>query len=310
MCRAAIVAALLLALPAAAGATPVKQYQPKAHAACRAHYVKRVETVKEHKHGKIVKVEQTWCVYVVPKTKAPAPLAVTPVLAVQLDPSFTQSPTNLLEVTYSYSASATIGGSPDSSLPDGVLEFFSDGLLECSEDVGGQIDGGTCEVTYTTYGAHTVNVIYDSGSESATTGNETETIEPPSPVPPPPALATTTTVTLTPTTCEVDGSALPFLIDQPGTCWSVAATTVDADANPVAGPASLVFADVGATSPSFASPAVICIGADGLFVATGLDAGESWGHGFVDTPPYTVTATYGGAAGYLGSTSGTVTLGS
>ena len=81
MRRAAIVAALLLALPASAGATPVKQYKPKPDAACRAHYVKRRETVKEHKHGKVVKVKETFCVYVAPKAKKPTtttPTTTTP----------------------------------------------------------------------------------------------------------------------------------------------------------------------------------------------------------------------------------------
>ena len=187
--RVLITAAVLLVFPAPASAATVKQYRPKAHAACRAHYVKRRETVKEHKRGKVVKVKQTWCVYVAPKTKAPT--AAAPVLAVHLDPSFTQSPTNPLEVTYTYSASATVGGTPDGSLPAGVLEFFSDGLLACSENVGGATNTGTCVVTYSAYGAHTVNTVYDSGTNSATTGTETENIEAP---PPPPPSATTTTL--------------------------------------------------------------------------------------------------------------------
>jgi hypothetical protein len=192
--RALIAAAFLLVLPASASATTVKQYKPKAHTACRTHYVKRRKTVKEHKHGKVVKVKQTWCVYVAPKTKTPTPTtAAAPVLAVHLDPSFTQSPTNPLEVTYTYSASATVGGSPDASLPAGVLEFFSDGLLVCSENVGGATNTGTCGVTYSAYGTHTVNTVYDSGTNSATTGTETVDIEAP---PPPAPVATTATLSL------------------------------------------------------------------------------------------------------------------
>jgi hypothetical protein len=72
--------AFLLALSATSDATTVKQYKPKAHAGCRAHYVKRVETVREHKHGKVVKLKETWCVYVAPKaTPKPVTTTTTPV---------------------------------------------------------------------------------------------------------------------------------------------------------------------------------------------------------------------------------------
>jgi hypothetical protein len=178
-----IVAAVLLVLPASAAATTVKQYKPKTHARCRTHYVRRRETVKEHKHGKVVKVKETFCVYVAPKAAKPTAAAPTASLAVKLDPTFVQSPTNPLDVTYTYSASATVAGSPDPSLPAGVLELFSDGLLACSENVGAQTSAGTCAVTYSSFGAHTVNTVYDSGTNSATTGNESEIIEPPSVAP-------------------------------------------------------------------------------------------------------------------------------
>lgn len=221
--RVLIAAAFLLVLPASASATTVKQYKPKAHAACRTHYVKRREIVKEPKHGKVVKVKQTWCVYVAPKTNTPT-AAAAPVFAVHLDPSFTQSPTNPLEVTYTYSASATVGGSPDASLPAGVLEFFSDGLLACSENVGGATNTGTCVVTYSEYGAHTVNTVYDSGTSSATTGTQTEDIE--APAPPPPSVTTTT---LQCVTQPVTGYDIDLGADQED--CDVAST--DANGNPV-----------------------------------------------------------------------------
>ena len=102
-------------------------------------------------------------------------------LFAHLDPSFVQNPTNPLDVTYSYSASATEteGGqtTPDSSLPSGILDLYSDGSLACSMNVGGSITGGTCEVVYAATGQHLVTVEYFSGSEDVT-DTETELVEP------------------------------------------------------------------------------------------------------------------------------------
>jgi hypothetical protein len=78
--RAPILALALLAFPAAASASPVKQYvlkHPK-HEHCKAHYVKKVEQVKVREHGKLVKVKETFCVYQAPKPAAtPAPMPTT-----------------------------------------------------------------------------------------------------------------------------------------------------------------------------------------------------------------------------------------
>jgi len=182
-------------------------YIPKPHHACRSGYVAKTVKVRKHerKHGRLVwvRVNERVCVKKA-VTVTPVVEPKTTSLAVHLDPNYTVNPNNPLDLTYSYSASATIGTAPDPSLPNGVLEFFSDGLLECSTTVGGDIDGGTCEVTYSDYGDHTTNVIYDSGTNSVTTGPETVTIPaPPTPAlalaapPPPPLLSTTTTVTVT-----------------------------------------------------------------------------------------------------------------
>lgn len=116
----------------------------------------------------------------------PIPHAPARVVALQshLDPSFVQSPTNPLAVTYAYSASATVGSEVESSLPEGFLNLYSDGLLRCSMNVGGSIAGGECLVTYSTTGAHSVIVTYTAGSASGTE-TYTEDIEP---------FATTTTV--------------------------------------------------------------------------------------------------------------------
>jgi len=90
-----------------------------------------------------------------------------------LDPSFVQSPSNPLAVTYAYSASATTTNSEgttsaEPNLPDGFLDLYSDGLLACSINVGGSTTGGECPVTYSATGAHQVIVTYSSGSLSAT----------------------------------------------------------------------------------------------------------------------------------------------
>jgi hypothetical protein len=68
----------------------------------------------------------------------------------RLDPSFKQSPSNPLAVTYSFSASATEwvdGSERPTSLPAGFLNLYSDGLLACSINVGGSVTGGECPFT-------------------------------------------------------------------------------------------------------------------------------------------------------------------
>jgi len=95
-----------------------------------------------------------------------------------LDPFFTQNPSNPLEVTFDYNATPTKTGesSGNESLPKGVLAFYSNGLLACSNNVGGQEKTGECAVTFGAYGEQKVDVIYASGESSATTGVETVNI--------------------------------------------------------------------------------------------------------------------------------------
>lgn len=119
-----------------------------------------------------------------PTTSPPTQTPATPVkhLQAHLDPSFVQSPTNPLAVTYSYSASATVTSAPAAAatpaeLPEGVLDLYSDGSLACSINVGGPNTGGRCPVTYTATGAHTVVVTFESGPTTVTE-TSTETIEP------------------------------------------------------------------------------------------------------------------------------------
>jgi hypothetical protein len=187
-----------------AQAKTADQYVLKTHQHCKAHYVKKVERIKVKKHGRTRMVSETFCVRSIPRPQVsppppppvlsapPVPVVPVPVvtppaspvpgqttLHANIDPSFTRSPTNPFAVTYQYSASASEGsaGTPVASLPEGVLNLFSDGLLACSINVGGQVMGGECLVTYTKLGEHGVVVTYTSGISN---GTETyvEQIEP------------------------------------------------------------------------------------------------------------------------------------
>jgi hypothetical protein len=196
---ATLTAAVLLTLTGSAlAANPPKSYVLPKHHRCRAHYVKRVEKVKRREHGRTIKVKRTVCVYVAPKVvphvapvvAGPSATVASPAspsftLRARLDPSFTQNPSHPLAVTYDYSASAqrlTDGVSQaEPDLPSGVLELYSDGLLACSMDVGGSTGEGECPVGYSSYGEHTVIVVYLSGEASGTSGDESERIEPPNP---------------------------------------------------------------------------------------------------------------------------------
>jgi len=84
----AILAVGALAFPIAALAGTAKQYVLKhpTREHCKAHYTRKVETVKVREHHKTVKVKETFCVYVAPK---PTP---TPTLA---PPTPTPTPTPL-----------------------------------------------------------------------------------------------------------------------------------------------------------------------------------------------------------------------
>ncbi len=200
---AVVVALFLWALPANATAHP--NYPLGRAKTCRVNYHK---VNREHwvtVHGKRVKRTYVDCVYRAPKTTlqaiatSPTTITVAPTLGVRLDPSYVQSTANPLKVTWSYSASANVDGNPDPSLPSGVLEFFSNGVLVDSTDVGGSVTSAQSAVTYANYGEQTVDVIYDSGTDSATTGTETFDIEPP---PLPPLIATTTVLSVEQGACS------------------------------------------------------------------------------------------------------------
>ncbi len=201
----ALLAVLVFAAPTSASTKQANRYvlkHPK-HEHCRAHYVKKVETVKKREHRRTVKLRETMCVYVKPEpaamTPAPTPTAPAPTVSLKarLD-SFEQSPANPFAVTYIYSASATetLGSvsKPVPTLPQGVLNLYADGLLACSINVGGSTTGGECPV-HESMGTHTIIVTYTSGSASAT---ETSVEQ----IKPFPLASTTTTLTLTPAGCE------------------------------------------------------------------------------------------------------------
>lgn len=193
---------VLIPRPAVAGRY-VLHHPKRQH--CRTHYVRRVERVKLRRHHRVVRARRVFCVYrapkaPVPKQSTPAPSTPTPAAPVvklhaHLDPTFTQDPKNPRAVTYSYSASATqtsgtLSAQP-ASLPEGVLNLYSDGLLVCSANVGGSVTGAQCPVTYSALGEHTVVTTYSSGSASATE-TSVEHVEP---------FSTTTTLSVTQTGC-------------------------------------------------------------------------------------------------------------
>lgn len=188
MRRTLAIALSVLALPSSAALAHKHHRHHANRHACKHGYVKR--NVK-HRRGHRT-VRRTICVKqrvkhpVSPKPTTPAapPLAPAPVvkLHAHLDPTFTRDPSNPFKVTYAYSASATsetLGAAltEPAPLPEGVLNFYSDGLLACSINVGGTSTGGECPVEYKALGEHKATTIYTSGSTSATE-TSVEKIEP------------------------------------------------------------------------------------------------------------------------------------
>lgn len=201
-----LAAALPLSAASVAGAT-TKKVNPHATYAlgkakkCRTDFVKKTErhTVVVKVKGKNVRKSERYvaCTYVTPKVAvvpapiaptviptptttapAPAPAAPTPAPAptppapsysyeAHVDPTFVQSSTNALDVTYSFSADASETQGSNftdlaqvNQLPNGVLDFYSNGSLACSLNVGGPQSSGTCDVVYPTPGDQTVVTEY------------------------------------------------------------------------------------------------------------------------------------------------------
>lgn len=102
-----------------------------------------------------------------------------------VDPTFVQDPTNPLQVTYTYDADAVevANGNTENlgqigQLPAGILNFYSQGTLECSMNVGGAVYSGTCTVTYPNTGTYTVETQYIPNGVTAVLETDQETIEP------------------------------------------------------------------------------------------------------------------------------------
>lgn len=170
---APLLAALALLLPAAASAKAPHRYSPKHGAKCHKGY----RRVKHHGHVYCVKSR---------KRHRTARALEKVKLHAHLDPTYTRNPLDPFEVTYAYSASATqepaarsasVSTEEPAPLPKGVLSFYSDGILECSINVGGSATGDECPVDYQALGVHKVTTLYTAGEESATV-TETENIGP------------------------------------------------------------------------------------------------------------------------------------
>lgn len=161
----------------------------------RVHYRKTVRKRVCKRRAGLVEVNPT---PTIPKT---APLVAVHLRA-HLDPSFTQSPTAPRDVTFQYSASASVATTlasvtteaPAPALPEGVLQLVvqdASGSRSCSMNVGGKVTGGECPIVVPAFGRNEVTTTYLSGSTSATE-TTVDNIEP---------FSTTTTVTATQTEC-------------------------------------------------------------------------------------------------------------
>jgi hypothetical protein len=184
--RRLITSALALTLLAlvAMCAAPAQGYVPKRGVACHRGYVAKHRVVKHHGHRRRVRV----CLK---RSVAAGSPASSIKLHAHLSPTHTRDPRDPFHVTYSYGASATradggggasastasASAAEDAPLPSGVLSLFSDGVLYCAVNVGGQAVGDECPVEYAELGQHRVTSVYTSGEDSSTV-TEVQTIEP------------------------------------------------------------------------------------------------------------------------------------
>jgi hypothetical protein len=221
---------------------------------CKAGTVSRSATVPKNPSTKSKDYTLTLKL-VTPKSAAVQQLSVVEAgavvkLGVHLDPSFTQNPGNPLEVTWYYSASANLqlgtSQQADPSLPAGVLELISNGLIIDTKNVGGSVTSAYATTTYPSFNGSpslsvTIDVIYDSGTNSATTGNETYDIPDPNVTTTTESLSWTsaTTFTATAITTNVAGTVVPqpssianFWITDATTQTEYTVTFNDADTNP------------------------------------------------------------------------------
>lgn len=220
-----------------------------------------------------------------------------------VDPTFTQNPANPLQVTYQVSADAveTVNGNTvdlaaQGNLPAGVLEFYSQGSLACTLNVGGAVDGGACGASYPAPGTYTVETVYVPNGVSAVSETEQETILP---------FATTTI--LATEIGAVSGSEFPIAVD---------AEPLDPSGNPVPVPAGtkLAYTVTDETtgtvvfSFSFTSDQACDITYQAISSTTAVFNGASCAPyqssgGVPAGDSYAITATFAGSNGYTGSIS-------
>lgn len=212
----AVLAVLLLTATSAFASRT--RYFPRHHQ-CRAGYHRERVMVRERRDGHWRRVRRVACVRI--RYRA------------SVDPTFTQSVTNPLAVTYQYSAGAFAGNTNLAStgtLPAGVLNFYSAQTpggpesLFCSMDVGGFTAAGSCPVTYGQTGAYSVTTQYLPDSVSAVTETDVETISP---------FATTTTLTATEGTCSSGSPPGYLMVPGPYCSYTLANSVIDQNGNPV-----------------------------------------------------------------------------
>lgn len=230
----------------------------------------------------------------------PAPV---PRYATKVDPTFVQSPTNPLAVTYSYSADATQTQGAQvqdlaqvDQLPAGILNFYNGGALACSTNVGGATSSASCSITYPATGSYQVTTQYIPTGATAVTETDTETINP------------------VPTSTLLGASfGTPFSVTGPPPTYLSSTNWFDGfDAGysqASAGSFTLTLTDqtTGVTQTGTSVPADGCAMefVQILFSTTiTIDPGCGLpGISFSDTNTVSVTATTPSAGGFLGSTS-------
>jgi len=116
------------------------------------------------------------------------------------------------------SASGAITALTD-QLPGGVLNFYSEGSLVCSTQVGGSLSTGSCTVTYPSFGSYDVTVKYLSNGSTGVSQNYLEEVT---------ALPTRTSLTCSPggtaVTCTVtttDANSDPINLDTSNVLWTL-----------------------------------------------------------------------------------------
>ena len=231
-------------------------------------------------------------------TVAAIPPGATVHYGAEVNPTFTQSPTDPLRVSYQATATASIVEDgqfvPVASLPAGQLEIFSSVGLICSLPVGGTVVSGMCATTYATFGSYGVVANYVVGGNTYVSVILSDNVQP---------FGTTTTAAIT------GGGSTGGLVFY--------ANVTDANGNAVTtGTVSMTIADV---TQGWSYQVSGTVGADGgnptaftcLLIENEPRVGEYGGCGFtgaiVETPAsgdtLTVIAIYSGVADWTGSQS-------